>query len=93
MPQRVRQKSTPTPAPKNRFYDVGDAKDGKELVKQLELLGMIGTRRSLQAACNYARSPLKTYLPDHWERSVRLDALQLWRIIFQTSACWLISII
>lgn len=69
------EKNAP-PAPKNRFYDVGDAKDGKALAEQLELLGMIGTRRSLLVACSYARSPLKTYLPDHWERSVRLDALR-----------------
>ena len=71
---REAEKNAP-PAPKNRFYDVGDAKDGKALVEQLKLLGMIGTRRSLLVACSYARSPLKTYLPDHWERSVRLDAL------------------
>ena len=64
------------PAPRNRFYDVGDAKDGKGLAEQLALLGQIGTRRSLQAVCSHARSPLKTYLPDHWERSVRLDAFR-----------------
>lgn len=64
------------PAPKNRFYDVGDAKDGKALAEQLKLLGWIGTRRSLLTACGYARSLLKTYLPDYWERSVRLDAFR-----------------
>lgn len=72
---REAEKNAP-PAPKNRFYDVGDAKDGEALVEQLELLGMIGTRRSLQAACSYARSPFKTYLPNHWERSVRRDAFK-----------------
>ncbi len=72
---REAEKKAP-PAPKNRFYDVGDARDGEALVEQLKLLGMIGTRRSLLAVCSYARSPLKTYLPDYWERSVRKDAFR-----------------
>lgn len=66
------------PAPPNRFYNVGTARDGTELAKRLAPLGLIGTRRSLQAACGYLRSPLKSYVPDVSEKSVRhaaLDAL------------------
>lgn len=66
------------PAPPNRFYNVGGAKDGTELAKRLERLGLIGTRRSLLFVCGYLRSPLKSYVPGVSEKSVRhaaLDAL------------------
>ena len=68
-------KSAP-PAPPNRFYNVGAAKDGTELAKRLEPLGLIGTRRSLLLVCSYLRSPLKSYVPDVSEKSVRSPALE-----------------
>jgi len=68
------ERSAP-PAPRNRFYNVGATRDGTELAKRLEPLGRIGTRRSLLAVCSYLRSPLKSYVPDVSERSVRYAAL------------------
>ena len=68
------EKSAPA-APSNRFYNVGAARDGTELAKRLEPLGLIGTRRSLLVVCNYLRSPLKSYVPDVSEKSVRYAAL------------------
>ncbi|MQA36759.1 hypothetical protein [Rugamonas aquatica] len=68
------EKSAP-PAPPNRFYNVGTAKDGTELAKQLEPLGLIGTRRSLLHVCSYLRSSLKSYVRDVSEKSVRYAAL------------------
>ena len=62
-------------APPNRFYDVSAEKDGAEVAKRLKILGRIGTRRSLLTVCDYLRSPLKTYMPSIWERSVRYAAL------------------
>lgn len=70
------------PAPKNRFYDVGEAKDGKEVAARIGSLGLIGTRRSLLLACAYLRSPLKSYVPDIKERSVRYVALDAIRYNF-----------
>ena len=63
------------PAPKNRFYDVGDAKDGAQVAFRMPYLGYIGTKKSLQAACSFLRSPLKTYVVNSRERSIRYDAL------------------
>jgi len=68
------ERSAP-PAPHNRFYNVGTARDGTELAERLRSLGRIGTRRSLLAVCGYLRSPLKSYVPDVSERSVRYAAL------------------
>lgn len=68
------ERSAP-PAPPNRFYNVGTARDGTELAKRLEPLGQIGTRRSLRAVCGYLRSPLKSYVREVSERSVRYAAL------------------
>ncbi|MYN18398.1 hypothetical protein GTP81_16730 [Rugamonas sp. FT107W] len=68
------ERSAP-PAPRNRFYNVGTARDGTELAERLQSLGRIGTRRSLLAACGYLRSPLKSYVRDVSERSVRYAAL------------------
>jgi len=68
------ERSAP-PAPPNRFYNVGAARDGTELAKRLEPLGLIGTRRSLGVVCSYLRSPLKSYVRDVSERSVRYAAL------------------
>ena len=62
-------------APPNRFYNVGSAKDGTEVAKRLGTLGLIGTRRSLLTVCDYLRSPLKSYVPEVSERSVRYAAL------------------
>ncbi|MEW6370431.1 MAG: hypothetical protein AB1584_05800 [Pseudomonadota bacterium] len=67
------------PAPANRFYDVGSAKDGKQIAASLATLGLIGTRRSLLTVCAYLRSPMKTYVPNHRERSIRYDALDALR--------------
>jgi len=64
------------PAPPNRFYNVGTAKDGSEVAKRLKILGRIGTRRSLLTVCEYLRSPLKSYVPQVSERSVRYAALE-----------------
>lgn len=64
-----------TPAPPNRFYNVGLAKDGTEVAKRLYLLGRIGTKRSLVFICSYLRSPMKSYIPNVRERSVRYAAL------------------
>ena len=63
------------PAPSNRFHNVGSAKDGKEVGNQLNTLGLIGTRKSLQVACAFLRSRLKSYVPDVSERSIREDLL------------------
>ncbi|MFL6656559.1 MAG: hypothetical protein ACJ8GW_00660 [Massilia sp.] len=71
---REAEKNAP-PAPPNRFYNVGAAKDGTELASHLAVLGYVGTRRSLLAACSYLRSPLKSYVPDVSEQSVRYAAL------------------
>lgn len=68
------EKNAP-PAPSNRFYNVGSARDGKEVGNHLKMLGLIGTRRSLQIACSYLRSPLKSYVAQVSERSIRDDAL------------------
>jgi hypothetical protein len=68
------EKNAP-PAPKNRFYDVGAAKDGSELANHLAVLGYVGTQRSLLTACSYLRSPLKSYVPDVSEQSIRYAAL------------------
>lgn len=62
------------PAPPNRFYDVGDARDGAALAARLDQLGRVGTRRSLAVVCRYLRSPLKTYVADVSEHSVRRAA-------------------
>jgi hypothetical protein len=70
------------PAPANRFYDVGSARDGKQVAAGLATLGLIGTRRSLLTVCAYLRSPMKTYVPNHWERSIRYDALDALRYNF-----------
>jgi len=70
------------PAPKNRFYDVGTARDGKQVAVQLELLGLIGTPRTLLQVCRFLRSPLKTYVPNIKERSIRYDALDALRYNF-----------
>ena len=67
------------PAPANRFYDVGSARDGKQIAASLATLGLIGTRRSLLTVCAYLRSPMKTYVPNHRERSIRYDALDALR--------------
>lgn len=58
-------------APPNRFYDNAGARDGTALAERLDDLGRIGTRRSLAVVCRYLRSPLKTYVPDTSESSVR----------------------
>lgn len=71
----VQAEQSAPPAPPNRFYNVGTARDGTELAKRIEPLGLIGTRRSLLAACGYLRSPLKSYVPDVSETSVRYAAL------------------
>ncbi len=63
------------PAQKNRFYDVVDEKDGAEVASRMAFLGYIGTRRTLQVACGFLRSPLRTYVGNVLERSVRYDAL------------------
>lgn len=63
------------PAPKNNFYDTSEEQDGKNVAEQLYNLGLIGTKNSLAAACKFLRSPLKTYVPNHRERSIRHDAL------------------
>ena len=70
------------PAPANRFYDVGDAKDGQELAEKLGFLGYIGTMRSLAVLCSYLRSPVKTYVPNIKERSIRYYALDAIRYNF-----------
>ena len=62
-------------APPNRFYNVGSAKDGTKVAKGLSALGLIGTRRALLTVCDYLRSPLKSYVPQVRERSVRYAAL------------------
>ncbi|WEF34652.1 hypothetical protein [Pseudoduganella chitinolytica] len=62
------------PAPPNRFYDVGDARDGTVLPARLDELGRVGTRRSLAVVCRSLRSPLKTYVADVSEHSVRRAA-------------------
>ena len=72
----------PPPAPKNRFYDVGDAKDGGEVASRMAVLGLIGTRKSLLAACGFLRSPLKAYVTNVYERSIRYDALDAIRYNF-----------
>ena len=69
------QKNAP-PAPKNRFYDEGPARDGTELAARFEPLGLIGTRRSLLVACSYLRSPLKSYVPGVSETTIRFAALE-----------------
>lgn len=63
------------PAPKNRFYDVGNARDGSALSSHLERLGLIGTRRTLLVACEYLRSPMKAYVANVRETAVRRAAL------------------
>jgi hypothetical protein len=70
------------PAPRNRFYDAGAAKDGRAVAERLSSLGLIGTRRSLLVVCTYLRSPLKTYVPNIKERSIRYDALDALRYNF-----------
>jgi len=63
-------------APKNRFYDVSGERDGAAVAAHLAQLGYIGTHRSLLTACAFLRSPLKTYVIDLDERSIRRDALE-----------------
>lgn len=63
------------PAPKNRYYDEGPALDGSAVAARLETMGLIGTRRSLLVACSYLRSPLKSYVPEVSEASIRTAAL------------------
>lgn len=75
------EKSLP-PAPLNRFFDVGDAKDGKDLAEKLAILGYIGTPKSLTVLCSYLRSPIKTYVPNIKERSIRYYALDAIRYNF-----------
>ena len=75
------EKNAP-PAPRLYLYDVGTARDGTELVRRLEALGAIGTRKSLLVACRYLRSPLKSYVANVSERSVRFAALDALRYNF-----------
>ncbi len=70
------------PAPRNRFYDVGDAKNGTEVASRMVFLGLIGTRKSLRVACAFLRSPLKSYVKNLYERSIRYDALDAIRYNF-----------
>lgn len=70
------------PAPKNRYYDVGAAKDGEEVAKKISVLGLIGTRNALSLVCKYLRSNLKTYVPNYSERSIRYTALDAIRYNF-----------
>ena len=72
----------PPPAPKNRFYNVGDAKDGGEVAARMAVLGLIGTTKSLLTACGFLRSPLKAYVKNVYERSIRFDALDAIRYNF-----------
>lgn len=78
---RDAEKNAP-PAPKNRFYNVGAARDGAELARRLDTLGAIGTRRSLRVVCSYLRSTLKSYIGDVSERSIRYAALDALRYNF-----------
>ena len=71
---REAAKSAP-PAPKNRFYDVGDARDGAKVMAALSTLRLVGTQSSLRVACEFIRSPLKKYVPNAHERSVRYVAV------------------
>lgn len=73
---------TAPPAPKNKYYDVGAAKDGEEVAKKISILGLIGTRNALSLVCTYLRSNLKTYVPNYKERSIRYDALDAIRYNF-----------
>lgn len=73
---------SPPAAPKNRFYDVGDAKDGAEIASRLQLLGYIGTKRSLGITCGFLRSPIKSYVRNVRERSIRYDAIDAIRYNF-----------
>lgn len=70
---RDAEKNAP-PAPPNRFYDVGAAKDGTALAARLDELGRIGTKRSLLLVCTYLRSTMKSYVPQVSERSIRYAA-------------------
>lgn len=63
------------PAKPSKFFDMTGVKDGQRLANQIELLGFIGTRRSLVVACSFLRTPLKTYVTNHLETSVRYDVL------------------
>lgn len=63
------------PAPANDFYDVSGIRDGAVVAERLEVLGLIGTQRSLLLVCKFLRSQLKTFVPDGGERSIRYDAL------------------
>lgn len=62
--------------PKNLFYDVCGERDGIAVAVHLKKLGYIGTQRSLLTACSFLRSPLKAYVIDLDERSIRRDALK-----------------
>jgi hypothetical protein len=75
------EKNAPA-APPNRFYDVGSAKDGKEVAAGLAKLGLIGTQRSLVTVCGYLRSTMKTYSTNQGERTIRYDALDALRYNF-----------
>lgn len=75
------EKNAP-PAPANRFYNVGDARDGSELAEKITVLGYIGTPRSLLVACSFLRSPLKSYVAQVRERSIRYTALDAIRYNF-----------
>ena len=71
---RAAEREAP-PAPKNRFYDVGDARDGSQLAMHIADLGRIGTSRSLAVVCSYLRSDMKSYVAEVSERSIRYAAL------------------
>ncbi|GGZ05596.1 hypothetical protein ACFFTM_09880 [Pseudoduganella plicata] len=73
---------TMPPAPPNRFYDVGSARDGTEVAKKIAVLGLVGTKESLVFICGYLRSTLKAYVPHVNERSVRYAALDALRYNF-----------
>ena len=71
---RTAERAAP-PAPKNRFYDVGNARDGTQLAIHIADLGRIGTSRSLATVCSYLRSDMKSYVAEVSERSIRYAAL------------------
>ncbi|QYF92738.1 hypothetical protein KY495_18690 [Massilia sp. PAMC28688] len=70
------------PAPKNDFYDVGAARDGKHVVPVIETLGLIGTKKSLAVLCPLLRSDLKTYWVNEREESVRYAVVEALRYNF-----------
>ena len=70
------------PAPPNRFYNVGDTKDGTLIATKILSLGIVGTRQTLQVASSYLRSTLKSYVVQVSERSIRHAALDAIRYNF-----------